>query len=145
MRMKNPVSLIAVSLVGLTTLVSGCTTNRVIDTGVINLEQRNTGKVYIAWSSAYEKDDGLVITGILRRRDHVGIPIKTHVDVSVLSPDGTISDEAHSSDVYVSRRITGRSYLSFGRFKVCLPSIPAKESLVRVVSHSGIHDDTTEF
>jgi hypothetical protein len=131
----------------LSIFISGCTSNRVdlVYSGVINLEQHKTGKVYIAWSNAYEQDDGFVITGVLRRRDHAGMSIKTHVDVTVLSPDGTILDEARSSDVYVSRRITGRSCLSFERFKVCLPKIPAKESLVRVVSHSGLHNDTTKF
>ncbi|MHC4105798.1 MAG: hypothetical protein ACYSR9_12725 [Planctomycetota bacterium] len=128
-------------------LISGCTANRVdlADAGLINLEQRNLGKVYIAWSSAYEKNDGLLITGILRRRDHVGIPIRAHVDVTILSPDGTILDEARSSDVYVSRVVTGRSCLSFERFNICLPNIPSKESLVRLVSHSGQHNDTTKL
>ncbi len=112
---------------------------------MISLEQCNTGKVYIAWSGAYEQEDGFVITGVLRRRDHVGMPIRTHVDVTVLSPDGTILDEARSSDVYVARRITGRSYLSFERFKVHFPNIPATGSSVRVVSHSGRHNDTTNF
>ncbi len=79
-------------------------------------------KAYIAWSSAFEKDDGLVITGVLRRRDHVGIPIRTHVDVSVLSPEGIILNEVRSSDVYVSRRVTGRSCMGSERFEVHLPN-----------------------
>lgn len=147
MKTRLSVNLLTVGFSVLSVFISGCVTNRadLVESGVVRLEQCNMGKVYIAWSSAYEKDDGFVITGVLRRRDHVGIPIRTHVDVTVLTPDGTILDEARSSDVYVSRRITGRSHLSFERFKVFLPDIPAKESLVRVVSHSGRHDDTTKF
>ncbi len=131
----------------LTTVISGCAANRVdlVDSGVLSLTQQSTGKVYIAWSGAYEQDDGFVITGVLRRRDHVGLPIKTHVDVTILSADGTILDEARSSDVCVSRRITGRSYLSFERFKVRFPNVPAKGSSVRLVSHSGQHDDETKL
>lgn len=147
--MKKKVLILVIATVFgiLTTVISGCAANRVdlVDSGVLSLTQQSTGKVYIAWSGAYEQDDGFVITGVLRRRDHVGLPIKTHVDVTILSPDGTILDEARSSDVCVSRRITGRSYLSFERFKVRFPSVPAKGSSVRLVSHSGQHDDATKL
>lgn len=148
MMRKKVLSLMIATVFGiLTIIISGCATNRIdlVDTGRLNLEQHNTGKVYIAWSGAYEQDDGFVITGVLRRRDHIGTAIRTHVDVTILSPDGTILDEARSSNVYVARRISGRSYLSFERFKVCLANMPAKESLVRLVSHSGRHNDTTNF
>ena len=59
-------------------VISGCATDRVdlVDAGVLNLEQHTTGKVYIAWSDAYEDGDGFVVTGVLRRRDIVGLPIK---------------------------------------------------------------------
>ncbi|MDT8300912.1 MAG: hypothetical protein RQ760_05455 [Sedimentisphaerales bacterium] len=143
MMKKKVLSLVIAMVFGiLTIIISGCATYRIdlVDTGVLSLEQHNTGKVYIAWSGAYEQVDGFVISGVLRRRDRLGAAIRTHVDVTVLSPDGTILDEAHSSDIYVARRITGRSYLSFERFKVCLAEIPAKESLVRLVSHSGRHN-----
>jgi hypothetical protein len=128
-------------------LIPGCAMNRVdlVDAGILSLEQHRTGKVYIAWSGAYEQDDSCVITGVLRRRDPIGTAIRTHVDVTVLSPEGVILDEARSSDVYVARRITGRSYLSFERFKVCLANIPAMGSSVRLVSHSGRHNDTAKF
>jgi hypothetical protein len=148
MMKKKVLSLVIAMVFGiLTTVISGCAANRVdlVDSGVLSLTQQSTGKVYIAWSGAYEQDDGFVITGVLRRRDHVGLPIKTHVDVTILSPDGTILDEARSSDVCVSRRITGRSYLSFERFKVRFPNVPAKGSSVRLVSHSGQHDDATKL
>ncbi len=140
---KKVLSLVIATVFSLLTfLIPGCAMNRVdlVDTGKLSLEQHNTGKVYIAWSGAYEQDDGFVIGGVLRRRDSVGAAIRTHVDVTVLSPDGTILDEARSSDVYVARRITGRSYLSFERFKVCLADIPASGSSVRLVSHSGRHN-----
>ena len=148
MMTKKVLSLVIATVFGiLTIIISGCAANRVdlVDTGKLSLEQHNTGKVYIAWSGAYEQDDGFVISGVLRRRDSVGAAIRTHVDVTVLSPDGTIVDEARSSDVYVARRITGRSYLSFERFKVRFPDIPATGSSVRLVSHSGRHNDKAIF
>ena len=126
----------------LAAVISGCAANRVdiVDSGLLSLEQHATGKVYIAWSSAYKDGDGFVVTGVLRRRDTVGLPIKAHVDVTVLSPDGTVLDEASSSNVCVPRRITGRGQ-RFRRFRVHFPSIPAQGSSVRMVSHSGQHDD----
>jgi len=105
------------------------------------IEQHTTGKVYIAWSDAYEDGDGFVVTGVLRRRDTVGLPIKTHVDITIESPDGTIIDESRSSDVHVPRRITGRGQ-SFRRFKVWFPNIPGEGSKVSIVTHSGSHNNT---
>lgn len=128
----------------LVVVISACTAaNRtdLVKSGIVTIEQQKTGKAYIAWSSAYEKEGDLVITGVLRRRDRVGRAIKTHVDVTIVSPDGTVLDEVRSADIRVSRRITGRSYKSFERFKVRIPGVPAKGSLVRLVSHSGKHDD----
>jgi hypothetical protein len=148
-KMKRKLFIIAtrVGLGILAVVISGCTgayRTDLVESGVFNIEQQRTGKVYIAWSDAYKENGGFVITGVLRRRDHVGGPIKAHVDITVLSSDGTILNEARSSDVYVSRRITGRSYLSFERFKVRFPNIPPKGSSIRLVSHSGRHNDTTK-
>jgi len=127
----------------LTAVISGCATDRVdlVDAGVLSLEQHTTGKVYIAWSDAYEDGDGFVVTGVLRRRDTVGLPIKTHVDITIQSPDGTIIDESRSSDVHVPRRITGRGQ-SLQRFRVRFPNIPTEGSKVSIVTHSGSHNNT---
>lgn len=144
---RSTINITVVTLLFLVVSSSSCTAaNRtdLVKSGVVTIEQQRTGKAYIAWSSAYKEKGGLVITGVLRRRDHVGRPIKTHVDVTIVSPDGTVLDEARSSDVYVSRRITGRGHLSFERFKIRIPSVPAQGSLVRLISHSGKHDDATK-
>jgi hypothetical protein len=144
--MKNKVLNLVIAMVFgiLTIVISGCAANRIdlVDSGVLTLEQKAAGKVYIAWSDAYEDGDGFVVTGVLRRRDTVGMPIKAHVDVTILSPDGTIIEESHSSDVYVPRRIIGRGR-SLKRFKVRFSDVPAQGSLIRLVSHSGLHNDAT--
>ncbi len=144
---RSTINVTVITLLLLVVVSLSCTAaNRtdLVKSGVVTIEQQRTGKAYIAWSSAYKEKGDLVITGVLRRRDHVGLPIKTHVDVTIVSPDGTVLDEARSSDVYVSRRIIGRGYLSFERFKIRIPSIPAQGSLVRLISHSGQHDDATK-
>jgi len=127
----------------LTATFSGCAANRVdlVDAGVLTLERQREGKVFIAWSSAYEQDDGFVITGVLMRHDHVGSAIKAHVDVTVLSADGRVIETARSNEVYVPRRITGRGQ-SFKRFTVHFPNLPPPGSSVRMVSHSKAHKDS---
>ncbi len=144
MSKRLSINLITLGLGILAAVISGCAADRVdlVETGVLTLEKQAAGKVYIAWSSAYEQEDGLVITGVLRRRDRVGSPIKTHVDVTVLSPSGQVVDTARSNDVYVPRRITGRGQ-SLKRFRIYLRNVPGRGSLVRMVSHSGPHDDAT--
>ena len=129
---------IATVFSSLAIIISGCATDRVdlVDTGVLSLEQHTTGKVYIAWSDAYEDGDGFVVSGVVRRRDTVGRPIKVHVDVTILSPDGKVLDEGRSSDIYVPRRIVGRGQ-SLKRFSVRFGSIPAEGSKVSIVTRSG--------
>ena len=87
---KKVLKLVTVMVLGvLTVVISGCVTDRVnlADSGMLTLEQHTTGKVYIAWSDAYEDGDGFVVTGALRRRDTIGLPIKTHVAITIPSRD----------------------------------------------------------
>ena len=128
---------VATGLGVLTTVISSCTTNRVdlVKSGVLTLEKQAAGKVYIAWSDAYEQAGGLRITGVLMRHDHVGMPIRAHVDATIVSPDGQILDTACSKTVYVPRRITGRGQ-SLKRFNIRLPRVPPQGSSVRLVCHS---------
>jgi len=144
MRKEPSVVTVALSFGLFVLLISGCAADRVdlVDSGFLTLENHATGRVYVAWSDAYEHEDGFVITGVLRRRDSVGSPIKAHVDVTVLSVEGRVVDTARSGDVYVPRRITGRGQ-SLKRFTVHLPNVPPRGSSVRVVSHTGLHDDAT--
>ncbi|MHC4116029.1 MAG: hypothetical protein ACYSWO_00835 [Planctomycetota bacterium] len=142
--MRKRLSATAVALLlGLSvSIISGCSADRadLVDSGFLTLEKEATGKVGVAWSSVHEHEDGLLITGVLRRRDRIGSPIKAYVDVTVLSPGGKVVETVRSGHVYVPRRITGRGQ-SFKRFKVYLPNVPVRGSSIRLVSHSGLHGD----
>lgn len=143
MKKKALSSVTIVALGILTIIISGCATGRVnlTDTGIVTIEQHAPGKVRIAWSDAYEDENGFVVTGVLRRHDLVGMPIKTHVNVMVFSPDGNILDEARSQDIYVPRRRIGRGQ-SFQRFRVNFPTIPAEGSTISITTHTSTHSDT---
>lgn len=143
MKKKALSSVTIVALGILTIIISGCATGRVnlTDAGIVTIEQHAPGKVRIAWSDAYKDDDGFIVTGVLRRHDLVGMPIKTHVNVKVFSPDGNILDEARSQDIYVPRRRIGRGQ-SFQRFRVNFPTIPAEGSKISITTHTSTHSDT---
>jgi hypothetical protein len=121
-------------------IISGCAAKRVdlVDAGVLTLEPHAAGKVSIAWSSACKDNDGFVIAGVLTRHDHVGLPIRAHVDATILSPDGRTLDTACSKAIYIPRRITGRGQ-SLKRFSIRFPRVPLQGSSVRLVCHSDPH------
>lgn len=123
----------------LTVILLGCAANRenLVKSGHVVLQKQTTGKVRIAWCDAYEDDDGFLVSGVLRRYDTVGMPIKARVDIAVITPDGRTIDEACSSVISVPRRMIGR-YNSFNRFRVRFAKMPPHGSLIRLVAVSGV-------
>ena len=130
----------ALGLAVLAACIPGCTADRVdlVDTGLLALEKQAIGKVYIAWSNAYKRDDGFMETGVLRGREHLGLPIKAHVDVTVLSTASQAINTARSSDIYVPRKVTGK-HSPFKRFTVYFPTLPPQGTRVVVEAHTGSH------
>jgi len=113
----------------------GCSATRVslVDTGAVHLESSSAGKVYVAWSDAYEEGDGFVITGVVRRRDAVGAPINVTVDAEIVSPAGIILEKAESNTLSVPHRKVNRVQ-GFERFTIRFPQVPAEGSSVRLVA-----------
>jgi hypothetical protein len=142
MRRKVLISVVYANLVIMAGFISGCTGNRVdlVGSNVLTIEKYSSGKVYIPWCEAYKDNDGFIVNGVLKRSDSVGLAIKTHVHVVVLSPERTVLDEAKSSDIYVPRRAVGK-YKSPKRFKINFDESPPRGSLVRVTACSDLHDN----
>jgi len=144
--MRN--SLLAmVALVACSTVlgfVSGCMakSKSLVDSGVLKLEKQNTGKVHIVWSDAHEHKTGFVVSGVVKRRDRIGMPIRTRVHVSILAPNGTTIAERHSADIYVPRRRTGKGQ-SPKRFAVHFKQTPPRGSLIRVQVPAPATTDAT--
>jgi len=134
MRRKVPIWLWGVCLPALMTLVPGCESGRVslARKGAVKLEPRTAGKVRVAWSDAYTDEKGFTVTGVVRREDTVGRPIKVNVQVTVLSPDGSTWGEALSDDLYVPRHAVSKVQ-GFERFRLHFPNIPPEGSSVLIV------------
>ena len=113
--------------------VLGCRSNggSLAEAGILRLEKQHAGKIYIVWSDAYRQKKGFKVTGVIKRRDRVGTPVKTRVNVSVLGPDGTLIAERHSQDIYVPRCIIGKGQ-SPKRFSIHFTETPPPGSLIRV-------------
>ncbi len=106
-----------------------------VDKRAVDVEASAPGKVYIAWSEGYEEDDGFLVTGVVRRRDTVGLPIKAIVHARVVSASGTILEEAQSDTLYVPRRRVDRVQ-GFQRFRLRLPHVPPEDASVCLVASS---------
>jgi hypothetical protein len=138
MRKNLPMMVWQLCLPVLVVWLSGCAGGpyRLVDRGRIDLENRASGNVFVAWSDVHEEQDGLLVTGVLKRRDTVGRPIKARVEVEVVSTTGSILDTAQSDAIYVPHRKVNR-IPGFQRFRVRLSSRPPAGACVRVTAGTG--------
>jgi hypothetical protein len=111
---------------------SGCAANA----GKITLETRTSGPAYVAWSDARPDEDGFLVTGVVRRSDLGGSPVKVTVAVEVVSSSGVILDRAQADAVYVPRRNVTHVQ-GFERFSVRFPHAPPEGSSLRIVADNG--------
>jgi len=144
MRKKILYMAVGMAIGTLTNVISGCATNRIdlADRGVVSVETVPGKRVNILWTDVYQDGEDLVIYGVVQRHSHSSYPIKTHVDVNIFAPDGTVLQQTRTPDIYVPRRLAGKG-ISWKRFEVRLPTTPPRGSLVRIVSHSGLHNEST--
>jgi len=137
--MKKGVSFVRYSLCLPAFLVwlCGCGAGQanLVDAGRIHLESDAPGKVYVAWSRAYEENGSFVVTGVRRRQDTVGPPIKATVKVQIVSPCGSILDQAQSDHLYVPHRKVNKVQ-GFERFSARFSKMPPEGSSVRVVART---------
>jgi hypothetical protein len=126
----------------LTATISGCATNRIdlADKGIVSVETVPSKRVNILWTDVYQDGEDILVYGVVQRLSHTSYPIKTHVDITILSPDGMVLQEARTPDIYVPRRIPGKG-ISWERFQVRFPDIPPQGSRVNMVVHGGKHED----
>ena len=121
-------------------VMSGCSSNRIslVDQGIVSVETKASKNVGILWTDVYQDGEDIIVYGVVRRRSHTSYPLKTHVDVTILAPDGEVLQEARTPDIYVPRRIPGKG-INWKRFEVRFPDVP-QNSRVQAVAHSGVHE-----
>ncbi|MFB0553258.1 MAG: hypothetical protein ACETWQ_08085 [Phycisphaerae bacterium] len=143
MKRKFFVVAIGMCLGMLATVIPGCATNRVdlVDQGIVSVETKPSKRVNILWTDVYRDGEDIVIYGVVQRRSRTSYPIKTHVDVIIFFPDGTILQEARTPDIYVPRRIPGKG-INWKRFELRFPEI-SPSSKIRFVAHEDLHEDKT--
>lgn len=143
MNKKFLIFVIGIALGVLMAFIPGCATNRIdlVDKGLVSVETVPSKRVNILWTDVYQDGNDMVVYGVVQRRSYTSYPLKTHVDIAVLSPEGTVLQETRTQDIYVPRRIPGKG-INWKRFEVRFPSIPAEGSKVSIVTHSDSHNNT---
>lgn len=141
---KLSLRMIVVTLSTAAMLATGCATNRIdlVDEGIVSVDTVPSKRVKVLWTDVYQDGEDFVVYGVVQRLSHTSYLIKTHVDITILSPDGTVLQEARTPDIYVPTRIPGKG-INWERFQVRLPDIPPQGSKVGMVVHSGSHGDKT--
>jgi len=135
---RKVLRLIAIGV--LTAIISGCVTNRVslVDENMVSVEKQGNETVEVLWTDVYQDGEDTVVYGVIRRRSHTSYPVKTRVDVAILSPDGTMLQEARTPDIHVARRVPGKG-IDWTRFNVRFPGMLTQGSKVNMIVHSGSH------
>ena len=107
--------------------------------GVVKVERVPSERVAIPWADVYRSDEGLIVRGVVRRRDYSSQPLLIHVDATVLSGDGEVLTEATGRDLWVPRRRVGRGF-NHVDFEIRLPATAPEGSTVKLVCHPGSRD-----
>ena len=126
-----------------TLILAGCSANRVslADQSLVSVEKQDSEKVKILWTDIYEQDGHTWAYGVLKQQGISSSSIKTHVDIQVLNPDGSVQYETITDNLFVPRRRVGKGP-DWKRFRVQLPDELPKNSQIRMTVHSGRHNET---
>ncbi|MEN6309685.1 MAG: hypothetical protein ABFD91_18210, partial [Anaerohalosphaeraceae bacterium] len=90
------------------------------------------------WADVYAQDGQAWAYGALKQQAFHSNPIKTHVDIQILSEDGSVQYETISEDTYVPRSRVGKG-ADWKRFRVKLAGDITPGSKVIMKVHSGQH------
>jgi len=130
----------AVALSAAIAPISGCSSNRnsLIGQGIVSVETKPSKNVRILWTDVYRDGEDIIVYGAVQRCSHTSYPLKTHVDVTILTPDGTIVQEVRTQDIYVPKHISGKG-INWERFEVHFTDIP-ENFRVQAVVHSALDE-----
>ncbi|MHC4122850.1 MAG: hypothetical protein ACYSSI_04690 [Planctomycetota bacterium] len=118
----------------------GCNTNRVslVKQGQVLVAKQPSEKIDILWTDVYQQNGQTWVYGVLKQRALNSSAIKTHVDIQVLNPDGSIQYETVTEDLFVPCHRVGKSP-NWKKFRVQLPDELLKDSQISMMVHSNSH------
>ena len=121
--------------IGLAVCLYGCGQSRpLVDltkTGQIAVETVSGEKTRILWAKVYQDGDDTLIKVALKRRLPTAYPLKTHVDIAVIAPNGEKSLETRTENIYVPRNVPGKGpTVKF--FRKRIPQTLLQNSTVRI-------------
>ena len=125
--------------------LSGCSSDRVslADRAIVSVEKQDSERVKILWTDVYEQNSKTWAYGVLTQKALNSTAIKTHVDIQVLNPDGSIQYETITDDLFVPPNRIGRGP-DWKKFKVKLQDQLSNDSKIRMTVHSGSHNKIDE-
>ncbi len=117
--------------IGLAVCLCGCAGSLVdlTETGQVAVETVSGEKTKILWAKVYQDGDDTLIKAALKRRLPTAYPLKTHVDIAVIAPNGEKTLESRTENIYVARNVPNkRPTVRF--FRKVIPGTLPKNSTV---------------
>jgi hypothetical protein len=133
---KQVLNLMAMGVLGF--ILSGCASKQVslVENNQITVAKQDDGKVKILWTDVYQQDGRTWAYGVLEQQGLTMASVKTHVDIRVVAPDGSVSYETISDDVYIPGHRVGKG-IHWKRFKTQLPDTLSAGSQITMTVHNG--------
>ncbi|RJR51752.1 MAG: hypothetical protein C4576_03095 [Desulfobacteraceae bacterium] len=122
----------ALALLASGLVLGGCTYNRVQLAGgkTFSIERVESNPIYISWVYAEEKNEEMIIKGLLRTNSS-NTHGTGHIDVAVFGPGGELLGQ--TSTDYAQKEF--RKYRREARFETRFPLVPPDGSKIRVALH----------
>jgi hypothetical protein len=133
---KQVLSFMALGVLSL--VFYGCASKQVslVEQNQITVAKQDSEKVKILWTDVYQQDGQTWAYGVLEHQGPTMTPVKTHVDIQVVAPDGSVSYETISQDIYLPGHRVGKG-VHWKRFKTQLPDTLSAGSRITMTVHSG--------
>ncbi len=136
--MKN-----ALNIVGLMVLliVSGCSSvcTSLSKQEPVSVEKRDSEKIEILWADVYRENGQTWGCATLQQKSTTSGTIKSHIDLQIVAPDGSVQYTAVSKELYIPPKRTGK--LDSKKVRVKLPNDIPEGSKIIMAIHSDKRKD----
>ncbi|OHB60787.1 MAG: hypothetical protein A2Y12_16080 [Planctomycetes bacterium GWF2_42_9] len=133
---RKILNIVALSI--LAVIFSGCNANKIEG---IAIDTHDSEKLDILWADVYQQNGEIWAYGALKQNGNYSAVIKTHVDIQVLSENGSIQYETFSNDLYVPKHRTGKGP-GCVQFRVKLAADIPTGAKVNIKIHNNKHEQS---